>query len=610
MESNPWIIQAHVELKIYPYAFNSAFLVEDAFPEEFLTFVSATNPGQPIDGGIMRAQPGSTKSTPTISSSEYSQSQHGQGDAHVRPLPPPPPPPPEPFKFNTESFSDLEDVQERLRDASDALIGSRFRLQTQRRELRTTREQAGSRAGAAISLLKRYLQDNNIDFPTDIDRLFTEADNLRDNLGTLEVDYEEAEEQFNLEEFRYVQKQEGLIEHLGAFRQSFPMLPAQTYTETPQRAQGSYLAGTADMVHEVATEPKDFVSTTASVPVQTVRPVTVPAHSNRSAGAADQHLSRSLSESHLDHPRFRWSETRERINEWLLDTLSQSTFQKQRLHDLIPGVQEDDHDDQGWLQLATQHWFSGTPHTSAFHTGDTTGSDSLTSLTVPVIALEEPSPVDPSTLLDLPERVVQERLGYLQHPSAIATVDLEYGSEDRRSATRALVAVPFEPTEPEEVDSTPLLPEQGERDSADTESRSFSERFVHSSTTPTLPPPRLASPPLSSSRSCSPEHALVLPPAAALVIGRVDSLHPDSNPDGPPSPPVTRSPSPGRGRPVQRKSAQFIQISGQDSWTLPLVWLSPATSPERQRKGPPSDFVPFVSLPDTPFRLPGPSDFH
>jgi hypothetical protein len=73
----------------------------------------------------------------------------------------------EPFSVDQNRFAyfldRIEDRQENLRDARETLLGSRFRLQAQRRELLETRETAASQAGAVFNRLRQYLRELALD---------------------------------------------------------------------------------------------------------------------------------------------------------------------------------------------------------------------------------------------------------------------------------------------------------------------------------------------------------------------------------------------------------------------------------------------------------------
>jgi hypothetical protein len=107
----------------------------------------------------------------------------------------------------------IEVEQEELRDARDSLVGSRFRLRTRRRELRATREQAVGQE--TFELMRRYFLVSGLGVPDEIESAWAGVDVIRDKLGGLEIDFEEAEEKYNVQEWQYTEKEKDFIEALS-----------------------------------------------------------------------------------------------------------------------------------------------------------------------------------------------------------------------------------------------------------------------------------------------------------------------------------------------------------------------------------------------------------
>ncbi|KAF2996445.1 hypothetical protein E8E13_003718 [Curvularia kusanoi] len=198
---------AQYEIKVFPFAFNPSFMVEDVIPEIDSNDSFGTNT-QHVD----HAQ------HPMDSNSDRTSSRHaefplGAGRSSADILIPPPPPP----GNSGISFDALAAEQEDLRDARESLLGFRFRLRSKRRELKLAREKAGSKAGEALTLTRRYLQEQGIEFTDEMIAVFSEVDTLRDELGIQEVNYEEVEAEFDSEEWKYTQQEEDVIETLIYF---------------------------------------------------------------------------------------------------------------------------------------------------------------------------------------------------------------------------------------------------------------------------------------------------------------------------------------------------------------------------------------------------------
>ncbi|KAH7378349.1 hypothetical protein BKA66DRAFT_443005 [Pyrenochaeta sp. MPI-SDFR-AT-0127] len=293
-----------------------------------------------------------------------------------------------------ELLERIEDEKEDLRDARDDVVGSRFRLRTKRKKLRETRQVATTQAGAAFDLVKRYLLEQAIHLPDHIQTALSDADNARDDLGVQEVEYEEAEDKYNLEEWRYTEKENAFVN--GLSRSALSPNPAPM--RGPNEADMSGFAFSfADDSNSPAPElgrisppasfqPPELVENSESShsmqwPQQPVAPPLPPDYLPNSIPfqsppfLAAEHSTRPVSQRHDDDPRshasVKWSDTCRRIDTWLLDIVICSTLEKGRLKSL---VSKNDYSDDDWWKLVTQTWNSENSEDNVFHTGDTTVS--------------------------------------------------------------------------------------------------------------------------------------------------------------------------------------------------------------------------------------------
>lgn len=103
--------------------------------------------------------------------------------AHLPPPPPPPPPifqPSSTFLVGSENLShqpmpnersrvdEIEDQMEKLHDARETLMGTRFQLARDRGRMHTIHNQAVLEGGVALEKLRRFLDERIISLPPDI----------------------------------------------------------------------------------------------------------------------------------------------------------------------------------------------------------------------------------------------------------------------------------------------------------------------------------------------------------------------------------------------------------------------------------------------------------
>ncbi|KAK1917730.1 hypothetical protein P3342_000444 [Pyrenophora teres f. teres] len=121
----------------------------------------------------------------------------------------------------------IEDQQDELRDARDDLVGSRSRLHTKRRELRESREKVDTQIAMALDRTIRFLAENSMELPDDIKEAISKANSIREGLIQSESELEHEEEIYNLEEWRYTQKETQFVDDLPGQRPALhaPSLP-------------------------------------------------------------------------------------------------------------------------------------------------------------------------------------------------------------------------------------------------------------------------------------------------------------------------------------------------------------------------------------------------
>jgi len=599
VDLTPWS-SPQEEPKVSPFIFNPSFFVEDAIRNYDLerTF-EASSQHDNNDISLKDLDCGQPDSIPA-------ESFLGKPNTHASEtttfVPPPSPLPPDVMK---STFDSIATDQENLRDARESLMGFRFRLRSKRRELKTAREEAGSKAGAAISLVKRFLQEQGIELPDDINFALSGVDALRDKLGTHEVDYEETEERYNQEEWKYTQKEEDLIEHLETYKPSIVapsnQLVPENHGANPMLLgvdkiprKGSGLSQQADLDDERGHE----ISNSHEDPIQDVTSMAKTQSLTESAIVAYDHLVPLGSGPTFEDPSAQWRSTRKRVNEWLLETVSLSSYQRQRLKD-----------EQNWAQKVRHHWWLGSPHTSAFHTGDST-IESIETLPAPVVDSQWPqigdseSYLDTRDLVDIPDAFIRQPSDTSPYLSVTPLKELEYPLERLAYQDQSLSLA-----NPPSDNGVAELYSYGESQPRWTDAPSPSSLQDDAPDMPeNQPDPTAARRNLpegsSLALSCPPfagESTLDSFPVVPVTSVRESSAREEDS--------QNRSRSQSGDCIIPQSSTPFIEIAGPRPWALPLVWLSFTARPKYLENIHVCNFVPFVSLPDTPFRLPGPSQF-
>lgn len=308
----------------------------------------------------------------------------------------------------------IEDEQEDLRDARDDLVGHRFRLQSKRRELRILRETSSTRSGTAYSLIQQHLFKSGIELPSDIKEVLDEADELRNRFGMMENEYEKAEEDYNLEEWKYTQKETAFVENLPG-NEPLSYQPFQrVFSEAGPAELTQFAIGSSDVpivqrpvaasqssdLGLLTTEIETDLCGVSELSILNIPPLreSSPIKGSRKTEPPLRTISHTVksrphSEADIDRARSNWSVTRKRIEEWLLGTLLGSTLQTTRLKEMLPQSPEDS---ETLRDLIIQHWDSDSPEISVFHTGETTISQSGGTRTNNVLdtVTETPPPAD------------------------------------------------------------------------------------------------------------------------------------------------------------------------------------------------------------------------
>ena len=371
---------------------------------------------------------------------------------------------PDPGNEHVSTKEQLEAQQEELRNARDDLLGSRYSLNTQRREFRELQEKADTQASIAYDLIRRFLDSQAIALPDNIEHAISEAATLRESQVNRGVDLEESEDKYNLEEWRYTEKEAKFIEDLpGNFSVSHqPQLP-MPLLETRNVDPGSltkFSVGPSDLKDATIppVEPgQGLLSSLESHNFEEIRvyslkdfnPNLTPNYQERS-GLWQRSLTpllphhvmstqafdpiqlplRPHSETGLSQLQVDWAATRKRIDAWLFDILSKSKLQQGLLKDLTP---REELSDDAWWKLVEQNWNSNGPDTFRFHTGDTTISDTARSRAVSHVTMNkliesfETDNLDPHTPFLVPllaEGRTLDKLKSVEFPTAIEPGDL------------------------------------------------------------------------------------------------------------------------------------------------------------------------------------------
>ncbi|KAF1941208.1 hypothetical protein EJ02DRAFT_512614 [Clathrospora elynae] len=317
-----------------------------------------------------------------------------QMDSSLSHAPPPPPPPPpgdvlrniEPTLLQHLGLDKLEQEHEDLQDSREDLLGSRFRLRANRNDIRTVREETGAREGSVIQQLRLLLHEKPIGLPHDIETALEEVHQLRDRLGSLEAEYEEAEGFYNSQEMNYARKEARFVDNLLKKKlppQDFPTLDAPT-------AKAAGLTRFADGFRNGSNDPASTIQISSfNEPVSSKGPVIPqlqPSHQSLSSihRATSARSLRSLghpagwySDTLLYSSRLEWTETKKNIEDWLLDMILKSPFQQALLNAMDRTKDLDEFSCGEQLTAAEQFKISAINQS---HTGDSRFSRGIISL--------------------------------------------------------------------------------------------------------------------------------------------------------------------------------------------------------------------------------------
>jgi hypothetical protein len=308
--------------------------------------------------------------------------------------PPPPPPPMDlpnglhsslaPIVPRDASLDKLDNEQQSLRDLRDNLVGARFTLAAKRKELRDLHIDTGAKDGHAFNLLRQYLNEIGADVPPNISRALADASSLRDRLGLLEVDYDEAEARFNTLEWRYSRRETRFVEEVlnnklvpsetldrSQSAENLEILQLTRFMERPNddNSIASVLPASSDQTGIGSME--ELSAFLAEQGLVVPRSASIRSSRPRSprSNLSDLALvkTKSANDIRLTHDHLRWVEKMSKIHEWLFDIVDKSPLQKLRLKAM---------QDFGFTDTKTwwahTKWLLVQDYSTYFHTGDST----------------------------------------------------------------------------------------------------------------------------------------------------------------------------------------------------------------------------------------------
>jgi hypothetical protein len=211
------------------------------------------------------------------------------------------------------------------------------------------------------------------------------TDILRDKLGGVEIDYDDAEEEYNRQEWNYTQLEENFVECLpeGTMISRTPELHQEDASETSYLTQ--FANATTDHLNYPDLDELVQISLDANKPKMNqgndtltgtvkfgelskcIMPRGARSLQNVTSSEARTRIPRSFTEADWNSRRPEWSNTRDRINAWLLESLRSSTLQQQHLRHVLARPD--------WFQAVTRYWFVDSSQVS-LHYGDTTVPES------------------------------------------------------------------------------------------------------------------------------------------------------------------------------------------------------------------------------------------
>ncbi|KAF2469460.1 uncharacterized protein BDR25DRAFT_372051, partial [Lindgomyces ingoldianus] len=288
---------------------------------------------------------------------------------------------------------ELERGQEDLRNTREEALAARYSLQIQRAELSGIREKTGTSEGIFMSRLRQYLQFQGLELPVEIERVYDEVGQLRESLGTLEASYTEAEDYYNLLEWRYTQKETKFFKKLSGAdseresRSEAEQLLIETgeatrFADGPNEIPNMHFAGDNAYL-PVFDDYSPSGSESAASEQRNLRGLQTHTPTHHSIGDVyDDHCgdlpsgvrrksdlsvpSTSYSERATVHAHKSLARTQEEIDSWILGTVICSHYQRSLLRNIFTKTKMTH---AAWWRLALHYWsvdcFNGDP--AGFH---------------------------------------------------------------------------------------------------------------------------------------------------------------------------------------------------------------------------------------------------
>lgn len=299
------------------------------------------------------------------------------------------------WSTNQDEYTDfvhrIEKEQEDIRDAREDLLGSRFRLQVQRRELLKTREKAATQAGATFDRVRRYLIAIDVAMPDDIEISISATEQLRNDLGDQEVEYDEAEKAYNMEEWEYTQKESRFIDDMcgttpapnDIVKNTQPMEypdEATRFSLGRQDIENIVAEAEGDVSHELLDiegplRDEDELSEAPSTVAGEIHKTITGSDGKHSTSTPDLTVDSSgsllLAEIDPTRTQLKYAGTRRSVDEWLLHALEQSRFEKAQFQ-----IWFSEHTDiEEWWSFVEHNWYPESPDGSQQDKADSTISE-------------------------------------------------------------------------------------------------------------------------------------------------------------------------------------------------------------------------------------------
>lgn len=247
-------------------------------------------------------------------------------------------------------------------------MGSRFRLRAKRCELRDARIVASGKDGSLFNVLRQYLHEN--DLPEHIKEELEAASDFRDYLGPMEASYDELELEFDAQEWDYTRKESRFIDRLVDSN----LVPIGTPLRSAENLQAanltSFAVGDSAVLDSKETGNLPYVKKDlrdAGIVLGPASFLSRYALKNPKNDNEDRTL----------HQRRTWAEKMAEIDQWVQENISGSPLCIARSENYRGSL--DSLEDDCWWEKVKQNWgvtYDGLP---AFHTGDSTISQSVVS---------------------------------------------------------------------------------------------------------------------------------------------------------------------------------------------------------------------------------------